>query len=51
MLDLICLAIIILAIGYVVAMIAINEPEALDDIKSEANEAKKYFVSLRGNIF
>lgn len=51
MLNLICVGIIALAVGYVLASIAINEPEAFDDIKADVKEAKKYFTSVRGNIF
>lgn len=51
MLNLICAAIIVLVVGYCCAMCAISDPGCFDDIKTAAKETKKYFVSVRGNIF
>lgn len=51
MLSLICAAWVILIVGYVLANLAITEPEEWKNLKSEVNQTKKYFVSVRGNIF
>lgn len=51
MLSLICVAWIVLIVGYVIANLAITEPEEWKNLKSEVNEAKRHFVSVRGNIF
>lgn len=51
MFMLIWMSIIVLVVSYVCVMCAIDDPGCFDDVKTEAKEAQRYFVSLHGNIF